>query len=600
MFQIDDDMTIYITRGDVAYFSVTADNNGVPYKFKPGDVVRMKVFAKKDAANVVLQKDFPITVEVDHVNIYLEEKDTKIGEVISKPVDYWYEVELNPFTNPQTIVGYDDDGAKIFKLFPEGRDLTSTITEEDIPLVDDELSLTSERPVQNQAVTRALVRLEKDCEHLHEVIEKSVDEWFEESEEKLEEDVDKWLTEHPEATTTVQDGSLSVDKFTEEAKLHILNGYVTPQMFGAKGDGVTDDTLAIQAAFNENKSLFFPPGDYMISDTIVIPALTNKHIDAENANFIYSGTSYAFEFTRITDTNLYIGTVQARNGNGIHFACDSDNNYSQYVNVYFRSITAKEYCVRADITGGWINEIRFHDGYFFGKYGCYMNISAIDECTGWRFFNTSFEAAKTGVYLTGTPRFRDVELMNVRYGDSTDFAVLHVACQVHNLKLNTSFPFYNRYLVNEGTIFNSELNVPIYDELHRLLCRNRYYDANGALHNVGFINTKTQASFNDCTHATSTRHASISVGNEYCASNNIMGTYYAKIKCNEEVVAWSTLLTLPLSNVRIVGGGVHVYIPSINEFRFLYVNTDGKITTETTLPSGAEFILNFTVIRNQT
>jgi hypothetical protein len=50
----------------------------------------------------------------------LSKEDTKIGKKVNKPVDYWYEVELNPDTYPQTIVGYDEDGAKIFKLYPEG------------------------------------------------------------------------------------------------------------------------------------------------------------------------------------------------------------------------------------------------------------------------------------------------------------------------------------------------------------------------------------------------------------------------------------------------------------------------------------------------
>ena len=163
MFEIYDDMSIYITRGDVAFFSVTADDNGTPYKFKTGDVVRIKVFKKKDCADVAFQKDFPVIEECEKVDIILTEAETKIGDVISKPVDYWYEIELNPYTNPQTIIGYDDDGAKIFKLFPEGRDLEpSDITEEDIPVVDNELSLTSQRPVENQAVTRAILGLSEE------------------------------------------------------------------------------------------------------------------------------------------------------------------------------------------------------------------------------------------------------------------------------------------------------------------------------------------------------------------------------------------------------------------------------------------------------
>lgn len=120
MFVINDDMTINITRGDAAVFSVGANIGEDSYEFKSGDVVRFKVFTKKNCDDVVLKKDVEVTENATTVKIELTKEDTKIGEVISKPVDYWYEVELNPETNPQTIIGYDDDGAKVFKLFPEG------------------------------------------------------------------------------------------------------------------------------------------------------------------------------------------------------------------------------------------------------------------------------------------------------------------------------------------------------------------------------------------------------------------------------------------------------------------------------------------------
>ena len=173
MYQVNDDMSIYVTRGDIVNIAVTADDNGEPYIFQQGDLVRIKVFAKKDCESVVLQKDFPVTTATETVEIFLDENDTKIGEVISKPRDYWYEVELNPLSNPQTIIGYDEDGAKLFKLFPEGRDLTENdpiIEPEDIPIVDEELSLDSKRPVENQAVARAIMRLEGELTSLRERI----------------------------------------------------------------------------------------------------------------------------------------------------------------------------------------------------------------------------------------------------------------------------------------------------------------------------------------------------------------------------------------------------------------------------------------------
>ena len=164
MFTLNDDLSIYATRGDTVFFTVMAEENGIPYYFEAGDVLRMKTFQKKNATNLVLEKCFPVTAKTDRFTILLTEEDTKFGDVISKPTDYWYEIELNPFTNPQTIIGYDEDGAKVFRLFPEGKDSEEPeINPEDIPVVDIELDMTSNRPVQNQAIARAIVNIAAAC-----------------------------------------------------------------------------------------------------------------------------------------------------------------------------------------------------------------------------------------------------------------------------------------------------------------------------------------------------------------------------------------------------------------------------------------------------
>lgn len=45
-------------------------------------------------------------------------------------------------------------------------------------------------------------------------------------------------------------------------KVHLLENYVTPQTFGAVGDGETDDTAAVQAALDNGGLIYFPPGRY--------------------------------------------------------------------------------------------------------------------------------------------------------------------------------------------------------------------------------------------------------------------------------------------------------------------------------------------------
>lgn len=51
------------------------------------------------------------------------------------------------------------------------------------------------------------------------------------------------------------------------------DAHVDVKTFGAKGDGLTDDTLAIQGAINtagHTKAVFFPPGTYKITSTLRI------------------------------------------------------------------------------------------------------------------------------------------------------------------------------------------------------------------------------------------------------------------------------------------------------------------------------------------
>ena len=160
MLKVNEDNSIYVTRGDSGAFGVVTTFGDGDYEFQPGDVLRLKVFEKKNCDNVVLQKDFSVTEATTKVEISLEGYETRIGDTISKPTDYWYEIELNPFTKPQTIVGYDDDGAKIFKLFPEGRELDEYIpTEEEIGAVDDALNPSSPRPLSNRVITANITRL---------------------------------------------------------------------------------------------------------------------------------------------------------------------------------------------------------------------------------------------------------------------------------------------------------------------------------------------------------------------------------------------------------------------------------------------------------
>lgn len=115
MFKIDKDKTIHLTRGDKATFKLTNLNSN----FLKDDKIKFTIVEKNHNENVIFQKEYIIPVESREVYINLSNFETKIGDIINKPANYWYEIEYN---DEQTLVGYDDSGAKMFILYPETSD----------------------------------------------------------------------------------------------------------------------------------------------------------------------------------------------------------------------------------------------------------------------------------------------------------------------------------------------------------------------------------------------------------------------------------------------------------------------------------------------
>lgn len=115
MFIIKDNK-IYLTRGDCCTISFNVEN----YTFKAGDIVTFCLYNKR-AMNEqpVLKKSIIVNQNTDSIDIELTSLETKIGSMKNIPIEYWYEIELN---NKQTVIGYDQDGAKILILYPEGAD----------------------------------------------------------------------------------------------------------------------------------------------------------------------------------------------------------------------------------------------------------------------------------------------------------------------------------------------------------------------------------------------------------------------------------------------------------------------------------------------
>ncbi|WP_353209807.1 glycosyl hydrolase family 28-related protein [Sphingorhabdus sp.] len=84
-----------------------------------------------------------------------------------------------------------------------------------------------------------------------------------------------------------------------------LAQYVSVKDFGAVGDGITDDTAAIQAAFNTNLSVLLPVGEYYVTDMMTM----------DNGQKLYGEGRTVSNFVIQTDFNLAAeGVIKAGTG----------------------------------------------------------------------------------------------------------------------------------------------------------------------------------------------------------------------------------------------------------------------------------------------
>ena len=96
MLEIIDDRNIEVTRGNVLALTVMAENEGTEYQFSKDDIIRFKIMEAKNVNNVILQKDFKVLDNTTEQDIEIAADEMKIGNLSSKPIDYWFEIELNP------------------------------------------------------------------------------------------------------------------------------------------------------------------------------------------------------------------------------------------------------------------------------------------------------------------------------------------------------------------------------------------------------------------------------------------------------------------------------------------------------------------------
>ena len=185
-----------------------------------------------------------------------------------------------------------------------------------------------------------------------------------------------------------QTGAAADAKVVGDAINKITN-FVTPQMFGAKGDGETDDTEALQDAFDSGKFVLIPKGTYLVktntTDRLSVPS--NRRITFDDGAILKGineneATSSILLLNNVHDITIIGGELYgdresntktaAGAGNGLQIThCTNVTIENLYIHHCFT-----DGCYVLDLTGGYFDNCNFaNNGRMGHTITCAKNVT---------------------------------------------------------------------------------------------------------------------------------------------------------------------------------------------------------------------------------
>lgn len=139
-------------------------------------------------------------------------------------------------------------------------------------------------------------------------------------------------------------GKTNLRQFNEETSLLLTDIAYNVKTFGAIGDGVVDDTIAVSNALKSGKHIFFPTGIYKITSAISVVYTKNAVINGDNAVIVFESsvhTEYMLRFIG-SGINFNITNIQMNGNKNCNKALEILNNTTTQSTVNLRKLKVEK------------------------------------------------------------------------------------------------------------------------------------------------------------------------------------------------------------------------------------------------------------------
>lgn len=293
-------------------------------------------------------------------------------------------------------------------------------------------------------------------------------------------------------------------------------GYINVKWFGAKGDGITDDSASFLKAINTGYSIQIPYGKYLVNTVLILTNVNGIIFNAEEGTEIFTNINYQIiEFrncSNLTFNNIKFSTYRptgSTNTFGILYCNNADLKYIYFNSCRFTAPTASVNAVKFINEGAFITDtIDFYKCIFeqVGRMGIemqnhnytpptvrYKNISA-REC---QFINTGVSGYGMGISVSGMGSGLTCE-NNVF--DNYKYAGIEIVGCSNNIIANNKF-------TNPKTL-SSAMNMSGQDRMYNTFIKgnivedadtdvSRFYNAENIVFENNVFNTQRYIAFRD-------------------------------------------------------------------------------------------------------